>query len=228
MRDIRTDSFEFDVTDRGAGEEIGPELARVSVPQSIETADRATMLRNLPPVPAGIELPEMAAAMVELERVRAAYAAARQAVNAAENRRTGARAEDAAAGAAAFRSGKDAVGPSAVQSLEAEIRELVARRDAGAVAVAQAENELSAAIETNRTAYLALLSAAVEADRRAALSALDDFAASRTRLLTVMEFRSWLGGTRKWRINLAELRGLGQPAPRVETILDSLRRELTW
>jgi hypothetical protein len=216
------------IYDGGAGEDIAGELSRTRVPESIVAADRATMLRNLPPVPSGIELPAMAAAIVELERVRLAYAVARGAVNAAENRRTGARAEDAAAGAVAFRSGKDPVGPSAVQALETEIVGLVARRDSGAVAVAQAEAELSAAIEGNRTEYLAQLGDAVEADRVAALAALDDFAASRARLLTVLDFRSWLSGTRKWRLSLPPLRGLGQPAPSVDAALDALKGELSW
>jgi hypothetical protein len=228
MHDIKTDAFEFDVTDRGAGEDITAELSRTRVPESIQAASREQMLRDLPPIPGGIKLPAMQIAIAEIERIRADAAAARRAVNEAENRRPGARSEDAAAGALAFRSGKDPTGPSAVQSLEAEIVGLVARRDAGAVAVAQAEAELSAAIEGNRAEYLALLTTAVESDRVAALASLADFEASRARLIAVLNFRGWLSGTRKWRLSLPPLRGIGQPAPRTEDVVESLRREITW
>jgi hypothetical protein len=221
------DTFD-NIYDRGAGETLDRELSRTSVPQSIQIADRATMLRNLPALPSGIEMAAMAAAIVELERVRLAYAVARSAVNAAENRRAGARAEDASRGALAFRSGSDPVGPSAVQTLETEIVGLVARRDAGATAVAVCENELFSAIETNKAKYMALLGAAVEADRVAALAALDDFEASRQRLLSVLDFRSWLGGQRKWHNNLPTLRGIGAPPPAHADVVESLRRELTW
>jgi len=214
-----TDAIDGDLT---------AELSRTFVPASIQIADRATMLRNLPPVPGGIELPAMATAMIELERVRGDYAIARRAVNEAENRRAGARAEDALNAAAAFRSGADASGPSAVQKLEAELVKLVARRDAGAVAVAVCENELFAAIETNKAKYMALLDTAVEADRVAALAALADFEASRERLIAVLNFKGWLSGTRKWRVSLPELRGVGSPPPSVDAVLASLRRELSW
>jgi hypothetical protein len=219
------DTFD-NIYDRGAGEDLTAELARTSLPQSIQTASREQMLRDLPGIPGGIKLPAMQIAIAELERIRADYATARRAVNEAENLRPGARAEDAAAGALAFRTGSDAVGPSAVQTLEAEIVKLVAHRDAGAVAVAQAENELSAAIEGNRAEYLALLNTAVESDRVAALASLADFEADRQRLIAVLNFRGWLSGTRKWRLSLPELRGIGAPAPSTEAVLGALRREL--
>jgi hypothetical protein len=219
------DTFD-DIYDRGAGEKLDRELSRASAPA--QPATREQMLRLLPEFPSGIELPGMQAGMIELARVRLDYAAARQALNAAENRRSGARAEDAARGAAAFRTGSDAVGPSAVQSLEAEIVGLMARRDAGAAAVWTCEEELFTTIAAHKAEYLATLGAAVEADRKAALAALDDFAASRARLLGVLNVQSWLSGTRKWRIAFGELRGIGAPAPRHEDVVESLRRELTW
>jgi hypothetical protein len=228
MQNIRTDSFEFDVTDRGAGEALDRELSRTSVPQSIQIADRATMLRDPAPVPAGLSLPAIAAAMSELVRVRAAFAAAKVALNAAENRRRAAAAKDAAAGAAAFSSGTDATGESAVANLEKEIVELAAHREAGAAAVWIAEEGLLAAIEADRTGTAALLAAAVEGSRVTALEALSVFEASRDELLSTLNFQSWLSGTRKWRLTFGPLHGVGQPPPTPADVVGALKRQLTW
>jgi hypothetical protein len=221
-------AFDDDIFDRGAGEALDAELSRTSVPQVVVVADRAAMLRDPAPVPVGLSLPAIAAAMSELVRVRAAFAAAKVALNAAENRRRAAAAEDAARGAAAFAAGTDATGESAVANLEKEIVKLAAHREAGAAALWVAEEGLLATIEADKAGTAALLTAAVEAHRVTALEALSVFEASRDELLSTLNFQSWVSGVRKWRLTFGPLHGVGQPPPTPADVVGALKRQLTW
>ena len=215
--------------DTGAGEEIGPELARAYVPQPRDPGRR--QLVRVPPIPAAVEMPELRTASAELDRVRAALAATSSAVSEAQARRNGAQLEDQARAAAAFRSGEAVSGPSALAALDVETAGLAARQAAGRLAVAQCEMELGAVLDVNRDEYIRRADRALAADRDAAALALEAYADARTALLATLSIRAWLSGERKWSATLPELRGISssdRPAPRTEDVLSALRRELDW
>jgi len=214
--------------DTGAGEEIGPELARAYVPQPRDPGRR--QLVKVPPIPAGLQLAELETASAELDRCRAIAAGAVAALAAAEARRGLARNADLAQGADALRRG-EAPKPSALAAVEADIRGLVGNRDAARVLVAQTEAELDAVLSERRAEYQHRLDAAIAADRADALGALDAYAAARGTVIADLNLKGWLSGDRKWQVSLPELRGISssdRPAPRHEDVLSALRRELSW
>jgi hypothetical protein len=228
MQDIRTDAFEFDVTDRGVGEDLTAELARVSTPTPRDLGRRA--LVKVPPIPAGLGLVELETASAELDRCRVILAGAVAALAAAEARRGAARNADLAEGADALRRGA-APAPSAVHDLELDIRGLVGNRDAARVLVVQCEMALDAVLAEHRAAYGRRLDAALAADRDDALGALDSYVGARNVVIADLALAAWLRGETKIGVVLPELRGISssdRPAPQHAAVVESLKRELTW
>jgi hypothetical protein len=215
--------------DRGAGEEIGPELARGYTPQPRDPSRRQIV--RVPPLPIGLDLPELARAVAELERVRGELAATSAAVAAANLEANGARQADAAAAAAAFRSG-EAAGPSALDALYKKTAGLGARQAAGRTAVIGCEMELQSVLDSNRATYIAKCEAAIGAARAETAAALDAYADDREQLLATLTVRNFLAGERKFATgNLSPLRGLGshdRPTPSADAVIRALRAELDW
>jgi hypothetical protein len=226
MRDIKTDAFEFDVTDRGAGEDITAELSRVSAPQPRDTG-RRTVVRV--PDLGTVEMPELVAAAQALATERARLAETQRDLSLAEAKARDARQADTAAEVAAYREGKPAPAPSAA-AVAVEIGKLSTQRGLGVTACAQAEQELTSVLDKHRAAYLARVAKAIEADRLAAGMALDGYIAARARLIATMQVRAWLSSDRKWSAaQLPELRGVSssdRPAPSFAAVEAALRREL--
>ena len=216
----------FEVDHTGA---VFPGVAPVNARPPIDSGRRKIV--KVPQIPPAIEMPELRAAVAELDRVRGDLAATSAAVAAANLEANGARQADAAAAAAAFRSGEAVTGPSALDALYKETAGLAARQAAGRLAVAQLEEELAGVLDANRPKYQHRVAEAIEAERLATADALDTYARARARLFATMSVGGWLRGERKWSVTLPELRGLvssDRPAPRFEAVLESLRRELTW
>jgi hypothetical protein len=214
-------SFEVD----HSGEDITSELMRAQTPPP--RSERRALVR-VPPLPGGLELPELAAAAQTLETERARLAETQRDLSLAEAKAKAARQADTVAEVAAYREGKPAPAPSAA-AVAVEITKLSTQRALGITAVAQAEAELASVLDKHRAAYLGRVAKAIEADRLAAGMALDGYIAARGRLLATLTVRNWLAGDRKFATgNLGELRGIGQPPPSAEAVLESLKRELVW
>lgn len=223
--DIKTDAFEFDVTDRGAGEDITRELSRAQTPPPRDTGRRPIV--KVPDL-GTVEMPELVAAAQTLATERARLAETQQDLSLAEVKARAARLADTAAEVAAYREGKPAPAPSAA-AVAVEIGKLSTQRALGVVAVAQAEAELASVLDTHRPAYLGRVAKAIEDERKATALAFDDYEQARGRLLATLTVRNWLAGDRKFATgNLGELRGIGQPPPSAEAVLESLKRELSW
>lgn len=223
------DPFES-LYDGGRGESLDRELARPADPHRATDRTTSRQILKVPDLPGGLELPELRAASVELDRVRAIFAGAQHALHIAEAQRPTARATDAAAGAQAFRDGETVAGPTAVATLEAEIVKLATTAGHGRTAVLQCELEVNAVLDANRSTYLARVAKAIEADRLAAAMALDDYIAARATVLADLSLRAWFSGGRKVGVGqLPALRGISshdRPTPTAEAVLAALRAEL--
>jgi hypothetical protein len=227
---LKTDAFEFDTSDGGAGEEIGPELARGYVPQPRDPSRRQIV--RVPPLPIGLDLPELARAVAELDRVRGDLAATSAAVAAANLEANGARQADAAAAAAAFRSGEAVAGPSKLDALYQKTAALGARQAAGRTAVIGCEQELADVLDAHRGEWIGKAELAIGDALAEAAAALEGYIAARAALLATMQVRAWLQGERKTSVaQLPELRGLvshDRPTPSADQVLSALRKELDW
>jgi hypothetical protein len=216
--------------DTGGGEEIGPELARAYVPQPRDPSRRQIV--RVPEIPAGIEMPELRAAVAELDRVRGDLAATSAAVAAANLGHNAARQADAAAAAAAFRSGEPVAGPSALDALYKETAGLGARQAAGRTAVIGCEMELQSVLDSNRATYIARTEAAFGDAFAEAAAALESYIGARDQLLATLTVRNWLAGDRKFATgNLPPLRGISssdRPTPSADAVFAALRRELNF
>lgn len=217
--------FEVDHT----GEAIDRELAAAYIPQPIDSGRKVIV--RVPELPAGIELPELAAAAQTLETERARLAGTQRDLSLAEAKARAARQADTAAEVAAYREGKPAPAPSAAV-VAVEIGKLSTQRALGVTAVAQAEAELANVLDAHRVDYLARVTSAIEDERKATALALDDYERARAWLLATLSLRAWLAGGRKIGVGqLPELRGISgsdRPAPRFEAVIGALRRELDW
>jgi hypothetical protein len=225
---LKTDAFEFDTSDGGAGEEIGPELARAYVPPVPRDTGRRIIVK-VPDLPTGIDLPELAAAALALGTERARLTQTQRDLSLAEAKARAARQADLAAEVAAYREGKPAPAPSAA-TVAVEISKLNTQRGLGVTAVAQAEMEVANVLDRHRGAYLGVVSKAIETERQSASLALNDYSDARLRLVGAITLASWLNGQRKGAA-LPPLRGLvssDRPQPSADAVLAALRRELTW
>jgi hypothetical protein len=207
--------------------DITAELARATGPVPRDTGRKVIV--RVPPLPAGLELPELAAAALTLETERARLTQTQRDLSLAEAKARACRQADTAAEVAAYREGRPAPAPSAA-AVAVEISKLNTQRHLGIMAVAQAEAELANVLDKNRVKYLGVVAKAIEADRLAAGMALDGYIDARARLLASLTVRNWLVGERKFSVgNLPPLRGISasdRPTPTADAVLAALAREL--